>query len=78
MIAIRQIQAIQAGTITVHLPLDFPAKQVEIIILPVEEANSEPLNLQAFLLTAPTLSEEELQAFDTVRDWMDQWNVNEF
>jgi len=39
MYAIRQIQAIENGRVVVQLPEDFPAGQVEVIILPVQTAN---------------------------------------
>ncbi len=40
MIAIRQIQEVKSGAVTVALPVDFHGKRVEIIILPVEESNN--------------------------------------
>lgn len=78
MIAIRQIQDIHAGTITVTVPANFPATRAEIIILPVEDAKESLQHLQHVLLNAPTLSEEELHPFIDVREWMNQWNVNTF
>lgn len=80
MIALKEIQEVKSGTVTIALPDDFHAKRVEIIILPIEEegqTTSTP-NLQSLLLTAPTLTEEELQEFENVREWMNQWNVKEF
>ncbi|KAA0230618.1 hypothetical protein EDS67_06870 [candidate division KSB1 bacterium] len=78
MIAIRQIQEVKAGAVTVKLPEDFSAKQVEIIILPVEEFPGGSQNLQALLLAAPTLSDDEFQEYEKNREWMNQWNVNDF
>jgi hypothetical protein len=78
MIAIRQIQEIHAGTVTVTVPANFPATRAEIIILPIEDVKESPQHLQHVLLNAPTLSEEELQPFLDVREWMNQWNVNNF
>jgi hypothetical protein len=39
MYAIRQIQAIENGKVVVQLPDDFPADQVEVIILPAQTVN---------------------------------------
>ncbi|OGB99941.1 hypothetical protein A2V82_08205 [candidate division KSB1 bacterium RBG_16_48_16] len=78
MIAIRQIQKVKSGAVTVTLPSDFDAKQVEIIILPIDEVSGGAQSLQDLLLAAPTLSEDELKEFDKVREWMSQWNVNDF
>jgi hypothetical protein len=78
MIAIRQIQEVKAGAVTVALPVDFHGQRVEIIILPMEESRAGAQNLQDFLLAAPTLSDEELQEYEKIREWMSQWNVNDF
>jgi hypothetical protein len=78
MIAIRQIQKVKSGAVTVILPPDFDAKQVEIIILPIDEVSGGTQNLQDLLLAAPTLTDDELQEFGKVREWMSQWNVNDF
>jgi len=78
MIAIRQIHEIHAGTVTVTVPANFPATRAEIIILPLKEIKEPPYHLQHILLNAPTLSEEELQPFLDVREWMNQWPVNNF
>lgn len=78
MIAIRQIQEVKTGAVTVALPVDFHAKRVEIIVLPMEESHNGAQSLQDLLLTAPTLAEEDLQEYEKVREWMSQWNVNGF
>ncbi len=78
MIAIREIQDVKSGGVTITLPPDFHAKRVEIIILPVEEPATKIQNLQELLLKAPTLTEKELQEFHHVREWMNQWDVKEF
>ena len=72
MNAIRQIQTIKSGAVTVTLPPEFDAKQVEIIVLPLDSADGEAQNLQALLLSAPTLTNDELQEFSKVREWMSQ------
>jgi len=76
MIAVRTIQDVVAGTVTVDLPPHFISKRVEVIVLPVEESNGAA-RLRQLLLAAPTLSEDDLQRFAEVREWMNQWNVNE-
>lgn len=78
MIAIRQIQEVKSGVISVALPVNFQAQRVEIIILPIEEPKGKAQNLQDLLLAAPTLTDEELQEYDKVREWMSQWNVSDF
>jgi len=78
MIAIRQIHEVKSGAVIVALPVDFNAKRVEIIILPLEENNGGAQNLQELLLAAPTITDEEAQEYEKVREWMSQWNVNDF
>jgi hypothetical protein len=78
MIAVRRVQDVIAGVVTIKLPADFRGKRVEVIVLPLEENDQEPQQLQRLLLTAPTLSEDDLQGFAQIRDWMNQWTVNEF
>lgn len=78
MNAIRQIQEVKAGAVTITLPADFLAKRVEIIVLPLEDTTPPPQTLQELLLEAPTLTHQELQAFEQVREWMNRWTVNEF
>ena len=78
MIAVRSIQEVIAGAVTIKLPAHFAGKRVEVIILPVEEDEQELGELQRLLLAAPTLSDDELQEFAQVRDWMNQWIVSEF
>lgn len=78
MIAVREIQDVKSGQIKINLPNDFHAKKVEIIILPVEESLDEGQELQELLLDAPTLTNDELQEYGIIRDWISQWNVEEF
>ena len=73
MIAVRRIQDVLAGAVTIRLPAHFSAKRVEVIILPVDEDEQETGQLQRLLLTAPTMSDDDLQGFDHVRKWMNQW-----
>ena len=78
MIAVRSIQEVIAGAVTIKLPAHFAGKRVEVIVLPVEEDEQEPGQLQRLLLAAPTLTDDDLQGFAQVRDWMNQWTVSEF
>ena len=66
MMAIRQIRDATSEMITVRIPKNFPTKLAEIIILPVDEfqAEGQQMILQNVLLNAPTLSENELAAFE--------------
>lgn len=76
MMALRIIQDVVAGEVTIKLPEHFEAKRVEVIMLPVEDTAEEPQQLQQLLLTAPTLSDDDLERYAQVRDWMSQWVVN--
>lgn len=78
MIAIRKIQDVKLGAVTIDLPADFHAKKVEIIILPIEESTNGEQSLQDLLLDAPTLTDDELHEYERIRDWMSQWHINEF
>ena len=78
MDAVRTIQDVVAGAVTVTLPAHFVGKRVEVIVLTVEENDHRSELLQRLLLAAPTLSEDDLQGFAQVREWMNQWTVSEF
>ena len=78
MIAIREIQEVKSGTVTIDLPNNWRVKKVEIIILPIEERSNEEKSLSELLLEGPTLTDDELQEYETVREWMNQWHVEEF
>jgi hypothetical protein len=78
MIAIREIREVKAGVVTVAIPPHFHAKKVEIIILPLEDDGEEPQNLQDLLLRAPILTADELQEYARVREWMNEWPMNDF
>jgi hypothetical protein len=73
MIAIRRVQDVIAGAVTIRLPAHSSAKRVEVIILPVDEDEQETGQLQRLLQTAPTMSDDDLREFDQVRKWMNQW-----
>jgi len=69
MNAIRKIEDVKSGSIKIDLPADFQGKRVEIIILPIDESENGRQNLQDLLLEAPTLTEDELQEYKSIRDW---------
>jgi len=72
MTAIRQIHKVTSGAVTVTLPADFHAKEVEIIILPIGDENGKSQHLKKLLLAAPTLTEDELHRLEEVREWMNR------
>ncbi len=79
MQAFKQLSKIKNGKITIDVPPDFEAEEVEVIILPVEESlKSKRERLKKLLLSAPTLSKEELKEFEEVRKWLNQWKIPEF
>lgn len=79
MQAFKQHSKIKNGKITIDVPPDFEAEEVEVIILPVEESlQAKRERLKKLLLSAPTLTEEELKEFEEVRKWLNQWKIPEF
>lgn len=78
MLAVRSVQRVAGDSVTIQLPAGFDGKQVEVIVLRVEEDEQAPGQLVDLLLTSPTLSEADLQGFEQVRDWLNQWTVSEF
>jgi hypothetical protein len=75
MMAIREIQEVKSGSVTVNLPPSFNGQRVEIIILPADDLFNSTQDLQELLLAAPTITDEELQEFQTVRAWMNEWHI---
>lgn len=75
---IRKIEDVKSGSIKIDLPADFHAKRVEITIQPIDELENGRQLLQDLLLEAPTLTDEELQEYNSVRNWMSKWSVKEF
>ena len=68
---LRKIQDVKSGSIRIDLPAGFHAKRVEITIQPID--NWEKRQLLDLLLEAPTLTDEELQGYNNVRNWMNKW-----
>lgn len=72
MEAVRQFHKVTNGTITIQLPVDFPADEVEVIILPKETMGNgdrdDQDTLQQILqifqsIDTSTFTPEQLQAF---------------
>lgn len=47
-------------------------------VIDIEEDQDTQEQLRRLLLAAPTLSENDLQGYTQVREWMNQWTVNAF
>ncbi len=75
---IKKITEVKSGSITIDLPDEFNEKKVEIIISPIEDNEENHQSLQKLLLNGPTLTDDELQEYQRVRDWMNQWSIREF
>ena len=60
MYAIRQIHQVENGKVTVYLPADFTAQQVEVIVLPVETSNGH---------TAPASTEQPNELLQRILAW---------
>ncbi|MEI2690491.1 MAG: hypothetical protein V9H69_12630 [Anaerolineae bacterium] len=78
MIAVRSVQEVIAGAVTIKLPAHFASKRVKVIVLPIEEDEQESGQLMRLLLAAPTLSDNDLRSYDQVKEWISQWTVNDF
>ena len=78
MIALREVHQVESDTITITLPAEFHAKRVEVVVRSLEEPSVAAQQLKEYLLTAPTLSDEELENYNEVRKWMNQWAVPDF
>jgi hypothetical protein len=78
MFAIKEIQDMQTGAMTIQLPADFPSNRAEIIILPLDDVPHNRQRLQDVLLHAPTMTDAELQPFAEAREWMSQWTIKTF
>jgi len=55
---------------------DFHTVKVTVHI--VKDVAKRKPTLQESLLDAPTLTDEALEQYDTTREWMNQWQINEF
>lgn len=67
MQALRQYTEVINGSIHINLPEDFTAKQVELIILSIDEEKTDPNDFQQFLLESPEMTDEEFEAIQEKR-----------
>ena len=73
MQVIKQYTDVINGSIHVNLPRDFTAKRVELIILSVEDKETDNESFQQFLLDSPEMTDEELRAIEEKRQHLQQW-----
>ncbi|MEY4144946.1 MAG: hypothetical protein RLZZ335_798 [Bacteroidota bacterium] len=73
MQVIKQYTDVINGSIHVNLPRDFTAKRVELIILSVEDKETDNEAFQQFLLDSPEMTDEELRAIEEKRQHLKQW-----
>ena len=73
MQVIKQYIDVINGSIHVNLPMDFTAKRVELIILSVEDKETDNEAFQQFLLDSPEMTDEELLAIEEKRQHLKQW-----
>lgn len=80
MQAFKQHSKIKNGKITIDVPPDFEAEEVEVIVLPLNMQAKKPdkQKLLELLLNGPTLSEEEIAEIENVRKWLNEWKIPEF
>ncbi len=83
MNAVRQVVKVKNHRVTVDLPADFTAEEVEVIVLPAEmpepvaadqSVPDKPLTkLQQLLLDAPVMSDEEYEFIMEKRRALNAW-----
>jgi hypothetical protein len=73
MQAIKQYTEVINGSIHINLPKDFTAKRVELIILSVDDTDTDSSEFQRFLLNSPEMTDEEFQAIQEKRRHLNQW-----
>jgi len=78
MQAIREIRSVKGKKIIIDLPEDFRDQKVEVIVLPYAEEAGKMKNLHSLLMDGPTLTDEEIKQFMTVREDMKRWKIKEF
>ncbi|MBI5633135.1 MAG: hypothetical protein HZA15_06625 [Nitrospirae bacterium] len=78
MQAIREIKSVKGKKIIIDLPEDFRDQKVEVIVLPFAEETEKKRNLNSLLMDGPTLTDEEIRQFMTVREDMKRWKIKEF
>jgi len=82
MKAIRQVKEVKNHQVLVRLPEDFGNKEVEVIIIPLNEIDKKKLSARKkflkFLLSGPTLSPEEIQRIEAMQREFNQWPIEKF
>ncbi len=78
MQAIREVKNVKGKKITIDLPEDFRDQKVEVIVLPYAEEAVKKGNLESLLMEGPTLTDEEIKQFLTVREDTKRWKIKEF
>lgn len=73
MQAIKQYTEVINGSIHINLPENFTAKRVELIILSIDEDNTDSSNFRQFLLESPEMMDEEFEAIQEKRRHLNQW-----
>ena len=73
MQAIKQYTEVINGSIHVSLPENFTEKRVELIILSIDEDNTDSSNFRQFLLESPEMMDEEFEAIQEKRRHLNQW-----
>lgn len=62
MQALRQYTEVINGSIHVSLPENFTAKRVELIILSIDEDNTDSSDFRQFILASSEMTDEEFEA----------------
>ena len=73
MQAIKQYTEVINGSIHVSLPENFTAKRVELIILSIDEDNTDSSDFRQFLLESPEMTDEEFETIQEKRRHLNQW-----
>ena len=78
MIAVQTIENVGPGPLIIDIPTDFYSHTVEVTVRLIKDVTKRQSTLQELLLDAPTLTDDELTQYQETREWMDQWQINEF
>jgi len=78
MIAVQTIENVGQGPLIIDVPVDFYSHTVEVTIRLINDMAKKQPSLQDLLLEAPILTDDALAEYHNTRDWMNQWQINEF
>lgn len=73
MQSIKQYTEVINGRIHINLPENFTEKRVELIILSIDEDNTDSSNFRQFFLEIPEMMDEEFEAIQEKRRHLNQW-----